>query len=106
MIAQGATWTKARQKEAGYTCDAKCQLCEGEHELDDLHQFWTCEGVRSLPLAEVQETNGLMAQAVQDHEDLACFWLRGVTPAFWTTNRLLEAAPPTEDRKGEGPLPP
>ena len=104
MIAQGAAWPKARQKEAGYTCDAKCHLCDGEHELNDLHQFWTCEEVRDLQPPEVQETNNLMAQAVHDSEDLACFWLRGITPAFWTTDRLLEAAPPTEDRKGEGPL--
>ena len=73
MVAQGAFWPPARQKEEGYTAELACAFCGGQGCATAKHQFWECDAMYHKLDPELRASEELRAKAAQRFDQCLCF---------------------------------
>jgi hypothetical protein len=83
-ITAGGIWSQVRKRQAGMEdIDTLCPWCK-EQDQDDLHLLWTCPKLLTSDSPAIRNTNYLIGRAYDAHQAVPCYWLRGITPAWWT----------------------
>ena len=88
-IGTGALWPPSRVQEeikGKEDMDTSCAHC-GHHLHDERHMFWNCPVTNSKKKPSIRRTNGRYFDPVTGAigEGAACYFLRGLMPAAWTT---------------------
>ena len=89
-IGTGALWPKARLAENYPGTSDQCPMCN-EYRQSEWHMFWGCPCLKDSGQEIITKTNALIVQAKPGIIDTKCYWLRGITPSYWTTPKI----PPT-----------
>jgi len=79
----GGIWSQHRKFEAGLIDDPVCHMC-GARVQSCFHLVWGCPAHKNSENEVIKRTQRLLRRASQGHEDVPCYWLRGITPQAWT----------------------
>ena len=78
-VVSGSCWPEDRIAECNSLHNAACKRC-GLPD-NDLHTFWICAHNNNLQDPEVVGTQELIDRAINESEEYACLWLRGILPS-------------------------
>ena len=82
-IAAAGLWCQNRKYEASLTLTRACPWC-GKEVQDDYHLVWDCPVVNEDEHSDIVRTNYLRRHAKKGVREFPCYWLRGITPKWWT----------------------
>ena len=54
-----------------------------------MHMIWTCPCYEQADCPIIQRTQRLIRRAKREVEAVPCYWLRGITPSFWTARPAI-----------------